>query len=59
MFPTSFPCWVAVAAKTGQGIGPFSDFEMVGLSVCLSVLASCLSLFLAVCLSVLAACLFV
>ncbi|KAL5271145.1 hypothetical protein ACHWQZ_G001696 [Mnemiopsis leidyi] len=31
VFPTSFPCWVAVAAKTGQGIGPFSDFEMVAL----------------------------
>ena len=29
LYPTSLPCWVAVAAKTSQGIGPFSDFQKV------------------------------
>ncbi|XP_063689579.1 roundabout homolog 3-like isoform X16 [Bolinopsis microptera] len=33
LYPTSLPCWVAVAAKTGEGIGPFSDFQKVALPI--------------------------
>ena len=27
--PKSLPCWVAVAARTSEGMGPFSNFKKV------------------------------